>query len=567
MKNRRKTVVHHLSGFSGSADGRISHNAPGSSGYREDIDRFDALAGDYVAGRISRRGFLSTTVALGLSFAAASSFVSRVEASTPKRGGRLRMGVTGGATTDVLDPGQILDTYMMNVLFGQVRNSLTEIAPDGSLRGELAESWDSSDGKTWNFKIRQGVEFHNGKSLVVEDVVDSIRHHMGADNKSAANGLLTGISEVTADGKDLRVVLDGANADFPFILSDYHINICPSNGDGTIDWGSGTGTGGYSIVEHEPGVRTLTKRNPNYWRPDSAWFDEVETLQIADATARTNGLTTDALDLINNVEVKTIDLLKRVKGVHIKSTTGNKQVTLPMRCDTAPFDNPDVRNAIKLSVDREQWLRVIARGYGELGNDNPIGPANQFRASADDLPQRSYDPEKARHLLKKAGLDNLKIQFHAADTGFTGAVDAGLLMRETALAAGIDIEVVREPDDGYWSNVWMVKPFSACYWGGRPTEDWMFSQIYAADASWNDTFWKNTRFNELLLMGRSELDEAKRRDIYVEMQQLVHTDGGVCLPMFLSDILAHNDKLATPAVLANNWELDGQKCAERWWFS
>ena len=65
---------------------------------------------------------------------------------------------------------------------------------------------------------------------------------------------------------------------FPFLMSDYHLTICPSNGDGTIDWQSGAGTGGYSIVEHDPGVRSLTKRNPNYWKEGMAHFDEIVRL-------------------------------------------------------------------------------------------------------------------------------------------------------------------------------------------------------------------------------------------------------------------------------------------------
>jgi peptide/nickel transport system substrate-binding protein len=183
------------------------------------------------------------------------------------------------------------------------------------------------------------------------------------------------------------------------------------------------------------------------------------------------------------------------------------------------------------------------------------------------MPQRQYDPDKAKFHLKKAGLSKLSVQFHAADTGFGGALDAGQLMQDTARVAGIEVEVVREPNDGYWSNVWMKKPFVACYWSGRPTENWIFSQIYAGGASWNDTFWKNERFDKLLLQGRAELDTKKRREIYVEMQQIVHNDGGVILPLFLSDVLAHTDKVGTPKVLGNNWELDGNKNAERWWFA
>ena len=534
---------------------------------REAVDKIDRLRTTIGSGKIGRRDFMATAIALGLSATAASSMFNKAWAMA-KKGGRLRIGTTGGATSDVLDPGLILDSYMINVLFGQVRNNLTEVSATGELVPELAESWDSTpDAKTWMFKLRQGVEFHNGKSMDSQDVVDSLRHHLHEDSKSAAKGILAGIESVEADGPHgVTVTLKGGDADFPFLLTDYHLLICPSRGDGTIDWESGIGTGGYSLVEHEPGVRTLTKRNPNYWKEGKAHFDEVETLQIADPNARLNAVRTNVVDCINNVDPKIVERLRKVPGINIRSVTGNKQITLPMRTDTAPFDNNDVRLAVKHIIKRDEWLDKIIFGYGELGNDNPIGPANIYRATNDELPQREYDPDKAKFHLKQAGMENLSIKFHAADTGFAGAVNAGQLMRESARPAGLDIEVVREPDDGYWSNVWMQKAFSACYWSGRPTENWIFSQIYAADASWNDTYWKHDRFNELLVQGRSELDPAKRREIYVEMQRIVHDEGGVCLPLFQADTMAYSDKLFVPEVIGNNWELDGHKNAERWWF-
>jgi peptide/nickel transport system substrate-binding protein len=536
--------------------------------YDRQKSEIDHLQARVAKGKLSRREFLSRISAMGLGAMAPGLYMQSALAA-PKQGGRFRQGVTGGATSDVLDPGQILDHYMINLQFGQLRNNLTEVAPDGNLVPELAESWEGSNGaKTWNFKVRQGVEFHSGKSLTSEDVVDSVNHHLGEASKSAAKGQLNAVASVKADGKHGVVVeLSGGDADFPFILTDYHLLICPSNGDGTIDWQSGIGTGGFSLVENNAGVRTLTKANPNYWKPNRRFFDEIETLQIADSAARENALRTGELDAMNNVSAKTADLLKRQSGIVVGATKGNKQVTLPMLTNIAPFDNNDVRTAIKYIVDREQWLKVVARGYGELGNDNPIGPANVYRATTDELPQRGYDPDKAKYHLKKAGLDSLDIKFHAAETGFGGSVDAGQMMAETARPAGINIDVVREPDDGYWSNVWMKKPFSACYWSGRPTENMMFSTVYAGDAAWNDTYWNNARFNELLRMGRVETNPGKRRGIYVEMQQLVHSDGGTVLPLFLQDIFAINDKVRHPEVIAGNWELDGCKAAERWWFA
>ncbi|MEJ2164219.1 MAG: hypothetical protein P8X90_01740 [Desulfobacterales bacterium] len=144
-------------------------------------------------------------------------------------------------------------------------------------------------------------------------------------------------------------------------------------------------------------------------------------------------------------------------------------------------------------------------------------------------------------------------------------MDAAVIYKESAAKAGININVVREPNDGYWSNVWLKKPWCAVFWGGRPTEDMMFSTAYAADAAWNDTYWKNPRFNELLVAARAELDEKKRRQMYVEMQALVRDDGGVVVPMFAADLSATTDKIGH-GKLGVNWELDGFRCAERWWF-
>jgi len=159
------------------------------------------------------------------------------------------------------------------------------------------------------------------------------------------------------------------------------------------------------------------------------------------------------------------------------------------------------------------------------------------------------------------------VSLSAADAAFTGAVDSGVLYAEKAAAAGINITVVREPNDGYWDSVWMQKPWCASYWGGRPTEDWMFSTAYAAGAPWNESFWSNDRFNQLLAEARSELDDGKRRDMYVEMQKICSNEGGTVIPMFASYVMAHSDKVMTPEVVGANWTLDGFRAVERWWLA
>ena len=526
----------------------------------------EGLIGALRSGTVSRRAFLERATALGLTATLASTLAGKeLRASEPKKGGKLIAGVAHGATTDSLDPATYENNYTVGLANG-IHNFLTEIDGSGQLIPELAESWDASDdAKEWTFKLRKGIEFQNGKTMTSKDVVASINHHRGEDTKSGAKPIVASIDEIVShDDHTVTFKLASGNADFAFIMSDIHLPIVPANEDGTIDWQSGIGTGGYVLESFEPGVRAALKRNPNYWKSGRAHFDEIELLSIVDTTARSNALSTGEIHVMDRCDLKTVHLLKRNKNLRVEEITGTLHYTFPMRTDTAPFDNNDVRLALKYAVDREEMVQKILKGHGIAGNDHPIGPANRY--FGDGLEQRTFDPDRARFHLKKAGAEGLKVDLSAADAAFGGAVDAAVLYKESAAKAGIDINVVREPNDGYWSNVWLSKPWCACYWSGRPTEDWMFSTAYEAGADWNDTYWNNERFNNLLVEARAELDEAKRRDMYVEMQQLVRDDGGAVIPMFANYVFAVSGEVQHEDQMSGNWDLDGERFMERWWF-
>jgi peptide/nickel transport system substrate-binding protein len=267
---------------------------------------------------------------------------------------------------------------------------------------------------------------------------------------------------------------------------------------------------------------------------------------------------------MDQCDLRTLDHLKQMPNIAVSETTGYGHFVFAMNVGVPPFDNPDFRQAVKLSVDRDAILQTVFIGHGVVGNDNPISPSVKF--AINPLPQNSYDPQRARALLKKAGLDGVEVELSAANAAFPGAIDAALLWQQHARKAGLNLKVVREPDDSYWDNVWLKKPFVASSWGGRPTCDWMFSAGYAADAAWNETAWKNPRFNQLLCAARSETEETRRAAMYAEMQQLVHDDGGLVNLLFNSNVDAHAKSL-THGRLASNWPMDGAKIAERWWFT
>ncbi len=515
---------------------------------------------------ITRRQSLAGGAALAATGLVAPSILGKgARAAAPKKGGRLRMGITDASVSDSLDPALSVTIMQAALTHGVLQNNLVEIDHEGNPVPELAESWESSpDASQWTFQLRRDVEFHNGKTLEAEDVVYTFDHHRGEDSKSGAKGILQAIDDVKADGKHrVTFKLSGGSADFPFIASEFHMSIFPAGTKTPDEHNKGIGTGPYVLQNYDAGVRAFATRNPNYWKSGRAHFDEVEMLAIADVNSRTNAITTGEIDVMNRCERKTIGHLRNADGIEVVQSAGTQHYTTPMRTDTAPFDNNDLRLALKYAVDREIMLDFMLNGTGALGNDHPISLANRYHA---DLPQREYDPDKAKFHLKKAGHSTIDLELHASDAAFAGAADAGVLFKEHAAKAGINIKVVRRPSDGYWSDVWMKVPWCTGFWFGRPTEDMMFSTAYAERAAWNDSYWKHERFNKLLVQARAELDSDKRAGMYAEMQQLVRDEGGVVIPIFADYLMAASDKLAHGPV-ATNTEMDGLKLPERWWFA
>ena len=517
--------------------------------------------------KATRRQFLTQALAAGATMATATSMWSKSALASPKTGGHLKLGIAGGATTNSLDPSLISDTFMILVVYS-IRNNLVEIAEDNTLRPALAESWEAgADASVWNFKIRKGVEFHNGKSLTSADVVASLNLHREADTRSIGAPMFSSVSDVTAlDSHTVRVKLNGPNADFPYVLSDYWANILPTDASGELDRTSPHGTGAYILEEFEPGRNAILRKNPNSWQEGVGFVESAELIVINDDSARQTALISGEIHAMNRVNLQTAGLLGRNPGVTILNLPGKHNNTMPMRTDIAPFDNIDVRLALKYAINRQEILDKIFGGFGTLGNDHPIAPS--FRYYSAEIPQREQDLDKAKYHLKKAGVDSLDIEIHPSDVAWTsGGVDASVLFAEQASKAGINMNVVREPNDGYWTSVWNRKPFFLSNWGPRQTEDGIWTANYAENSPSNDTAWKDPRFNELLLSARAELDESKRAEMYHEMQVLCRDEGGTILPVFTNLVDAHSNQIKNSGNTATSWEMDGGHFIKRWWFT
>ena len=492
------------------------------------MNRWEELQQAALTGRLSRRQFMARAAALGVTTSLASGVLAKAGyAEEPKMGGVLNIGIAGGSTTDSLDPTTYTDSMAFNV--GEaIMNQVIEIDPDNKPIPSLFESWEASDGGAkWVFKVRQGVTFHNGKTLDAEDIIYSINLHRGEGSKSGGASGLKPITDMKAtDKNEVTITLDAPDADFLYPLSDYHVLVVPKDFN---DWAHPIGTGAYTFGSYDPGVSANVKRYADHWNKDRGHVDEVNFTCINDTAQRMNAIVAGQVDIIHRVDTATIDLIKAVPTLELVMAHGGYHAIYAARLDAEPFSDPNMRKAVKYGIDREQLLKALFNGYGALGNDSPIPPSDPYFNK--DLEQTSYDPDKAKFYLKKA-TGSTKIVLSASDAAFNGAVDAALLFQANAKAAGLDFEVKKEPADGFWDNVWLKAPFCESYWGGRPAATQMFTVAYKSDAAWNETAWKNEAFDKLLAEAKKTVEEDKRRPMIYELQKMVHEEGGSIIPAF-----------------------------------
>lgn len=512
----------------------------------------------------NRRGLLLGASALGATALLGLSG-QPLRAQTPAQGGTLRLGIGRFDSGETLDPQGTETSFMQNLQW-QLRNNLVEVGAGGVLVPELATGWEANGDLTvWTFKLRQGVEFHNGKTMDAEDVVFSVNLHRGEKSYSQVKSLAAVIADVKATAPDeVTFTLHAPNAGFPAVLSLTCMYIVPANDE---NFDAGIGTGAYVFEAYEPGVKSIVRRNPNYWKEGRGHFDSVEMLAIRDVNARTTALQTGQIDAMNAVDTTTAKLLDMMPMVDLIQTQSKVHYAFSMMTTDPLFSDPRVRKAMKLAINRQDLVEKVLNGYGSVANDQPISSAYQYYDPS--LAQHEYDPDQARSLLKAAGAEGLETTLFASETPFTGAVDAAQLYSEHASAAGIRITVSREPEDGYWTNIWGKKPLFATRWSGRANEDLVLSLSYSRESlgGYNETGWDNEAFNAALAAARSEKDAEKRRALYAECQALIAEEGGMIAPVWADLLDAKSNKVSTGEQVSGDWDLDGNRCAERWWFN
>lgn len=445
-------------------------------------------------------------------------------ATGPARAGAtMRIARPAASAAETLDPASSLSAYEY---LGAIYNRLVRLDHAGETVPDLATDWSASaDATVWDFRLRDGVRFHDGRPLTAHDARYTFEHILDPDTASPQAGALERIEAV--DTTTVRFRLSSPNAEFPSLLTAYQCYVIPDGSAAEIGR-TGIGTGPFVLESFTPAGVGSIRANDDYF-DGRATLDRIEFFSIQDTSARVNALLARQVDLLSqtNLDNPTARVVAGSPGVTVARVENAQWYTIPMLQTSDEFADPEMRRAMKLAYDPRAVLDTALQGTGTPGWDNPVPP--QLAAFADV--DRPYDPDEARSILKKLDRENFRLPI------YTSAYEPNLTAIATAYAsqvsqAGIDLNITNVAADSYYTQVWMAEPLMVSYWfTGRPI-DQLLNQIFRTGSSYNESAWSNETFDQLLDDARADMNDASRLQKYQDAQRLIVEDCADMTPVF-----------------------------------
>jgi peptide/nickel transport system substrate-binding protein len=455
-------------------------------------------------------------------------------AGEPQRGGTLRVALPASPTT--LDPA-LSFVFQDFLLSGVLYERLTLTRGPATVEPALATAWEASeDGLRWTFTLREGVTFHDGSPFGAEDVVYTFERVLDPDMGSLGYSLLNTVTDVTAVD-DLTVQFDLArpSVDFPILISYSNVGIVPRGRSSEELAERPVGTGSFRFAEYIPGERLRMVRNEDYWQPDLPYLDELQHVYIPEAATRLQALSSRAVDMIWNLPLEQIPTVESTADLRLEEIPEASYQHIILNQNFAPLDDPQVREALKLSVDRQGVLQAAAQGRGTIANDQPIPPWYTHYA---DIPSGEQDITRARELLAEAGYaDGLTLDM-ATSAARPGMLETAIAFQEMAQQANITINLERLSNDIYW-NEYLNYPLALSNNSYiPPSMDGHLNLTFHSNGLWNETFYVNPELDDLIEKVNAEATEEQRADLYAQIQQIISTEGAWIIPYYRSTFMA-----------------------------
>ncbi len=427
-----------------------------------------------------------------------------------------------------LDPHKVT-AFASFAVIGQVYDGLLEINADLQLEPALAASYAiSDDGLVYTFTLREGVVFHNGRPFGADDVVYSLERILDPETGSPQASRFDQVASVEA--VDERTVVFTLNEPFaPFLANMPNLyvvarEVVEEHGD--LQQVS-VGTGPFRLVEVVPDTYLRLEANEAYYRPAEPGVAALRYNVVPEGSTRAAGLRTGTYHLLPDVDPTTAVTLRAAPAVTVLEVPGLAYTLLGMNVTREPFDDPLVRRAINLAIDREELVEAVF-----LGNAVPAGPLSgalvDWTLPTETFPCYAYDPAAARELLAEAGYPD-GFAFTILTFGTRRDVaDTAQVVQAQLERAGLQVEV-NVAEFGTFVQDWQNSNFDAFVSlnGGSIDPDGYLHRTFITGGSTNVFRYSNPEVDALLERGRTTSAMGQRQAIYEELQSLLACEGPI----------------------------------------
>lgn len=425
-----------------------------------------------------------------------------------------------GANSD-LDPASRGRVFQITE---KIFSRLVRPGEGGRPAPDLATAWSANaDATVWTLTLREGVTFHDGSAFDADDVVYTLNRILDPATDSPVRSAIRMITSVEAvSPTEVRLSLDTPFADLPLQLMDYRLRMIPEGSGDTIAQ-TGIGTGPFRLVSFDSHGITRLEANMDYFL-GAPGVAQMEIIGIADAQARLQALLGGQIDT-ERVTAQQLPMFQNNPRLRVDEVATGNWRGIVFRTDVEPFNDPRVRMALRLAADREELVQLVLGGFGVVSCDSPVGPSDQYRAEM-TCPQ---DTDSARALLVEAGFPDgidLDVYVSTIESTWPAMVEA---YQAQAAEAGIRVNIVQVPSDGFWSEVWMRRDAVVTRWNDRPA-DQVLHEVYLGGTQWNESFYNDPDFDALLAAARREQDYDARRALYVQAQEHLWETTGTLIP-------------------------------------
>lgn len=427
-----------------------------------------------------------------------------------------------------LDPHIATAFSTFAIINGTIYEGLTRVDKDLRLQPSLAESWTiSPDGKTYRFKLRGGVKFHNGAAMEAADVVATINRVLSKDIGSPLASRFTAIDKASAvDAATVELTLKEPSA--PLLTSLATLAIVPRTmqADKESLQKQPVGTGPFSFAEWQPNSFIRLAKHAGYWAAGLPKLDGLKFNIVPESATRQVGVTGGTYALLPNIDAATALQLQGKPNVRLVETLELAYTLVGLNTSRPPFNNPKVREALNYALNRAEIVQAAQFGKGVPGG--PLSPAlKDWASDVKEFACYAHDPAKARALLKEAGVaEPVTVSMNVLPR--QDIKDVAQVVQAQLNKAGFKVEL-KNQELGQFIQDWRNSNFDmfASTNAGSPDPDDYFFRTFRTGGSTNVFKYSNPKVDELLDKARATTDMAQRKAMYAEVQKTLACDGPI----------------------------------------